>query len=346
MNAVSPVLDACDGDGTFAPGELDYPDWIDWRRDLAARPAKPASTNERGSPSFLRTFIAWTAWPGLLAICCAITAYGFTIDHPALFFNIAYAFLAICLFTLERTMPHEHVWNENDGQTFANIAHTLTSKGVVQSLVVFSAVIGLTVYITPVTEPGYGIWPRTWPMWAQVVLAVIVAEFGFYWAHRIAHEWPWLWRFHAVHHSVTRLWIVNTGRFHFVDSFKSIAHRHGHPAGARRADGSLTWLSAVTAYIGMLTHCNVDMRFGPLSWWFNTPELHRWHHSKDLREGNKNYSGEHHAVGPCVRHVLQHARLSPTGRYRHSGGDAGRVRAATGLAVQEAIIILVPLFAL
>ena len=57
----------------------------------------------------------------------------------------------------------------------------LTSKGVVQSLVVFSAVIGLTVYITPAAEPGYGIWPRTWPMWAQVVLAVVVAEFGFYW---------------------------------------------------------------------------------------------------------------------------------------------------------------------
>ncbi len=68
-------------------------------------------------------------------------------------------------------MPHEPVWNENDGQSFANIAHTLTSKGVVQSLVVFSAVIGLTVYITPASEPGYGIWPRTWPMWTQVILA-------------------------------------------------------------------------------------------------------------------------------------------------------------------------------
>ena len=45
----------------------------------------------------------------------------------------------------------------------------------------------------------------------------------------------------------------------------------------------------MTAFIGMLTHCNVEMRFGPLSWWFNTPELHRWHHSRDLSEGNKNY---------------------------------------------------------
>lgn len=243
-----------------------------------------ASTNS------LRNILSWTAWPGLLAICLTITAYGFSLGYPALTFNAAYAVLAICLYALERTMPHEHVWNESDGQTFANIAHTLTSKGVVQTVVIFSAVIGLTTYVTTAAEPGYGIWPRTWPMAVQVFMAIIVAEFGLYWAHRIAHEWPWLWRFHAVHHSVTRLWIVNTGRFHFVDSFKSIAIGMAILLALGAPMEVLIWLSAITAYIGILTHCNVDMKFGPLSRWFNTPELHRWHHSRDLREGNKNYS--------------------------------------------------------
>ena len=240
-------------------------------------------------PGFLYRFLSWTAWPGLLALSMAITGYGFSVDRPALFFNFAYAVLGISLFTLERTMPHERVWNENDGQTFANIAHTLTSKGVVQTFVVFAAVVGLTSYVTPLAEPGHGIWPRQWPLWSQVLLAVLTAEFGLYWAHRIAHEWPWLWRFHAVHHSVTRLWIVNTGRFHFVDSFKSILVGIAILFALGAPMEVLVWLSAITAFIGMLTHCNVDMRFGPLSLVFNTPELHRWHHSRDLREGNKNY---------------------------------------------------------
>lgn len=234
--------------------------------------------------------LSWSAWPGLLAICMSITAVGFEAGMPALYFNIAYVILAVCLYALERTMPHERDWNENDGQTFANIAHTLVSKGLVQSLIVFSAVIGLNAYITSVTEPGYGIWPRDWPLWAQVVLGLVVAEFGFYWGHRIAHEWPLLWRFHAVHHSVIRLWIINTGRFHFVDSLKSIVLGSAILLSLGAPMEVLTWLSAITAFIGMLTHCNVDMRFGPLSWVFNTPELHRWHHSRDLREGNKNYS--------------------------------------------------------
>ncbi|WP_137043894.1 sterol desaturase family protein [Pseudolabrys sp. FHR47] len=238
----------------------------------------------------LRNAISWLAWPGLLTISIAIMAYGFTVEMPALFFNIAYLLLALCLYGLEQWMPHERVWNENDGQTFANIAHTLTSKGVVQAAVVFSTVIGISSYVTPAAEPGYSIWPRSWPMWTQVILAIAAAEFGLYWGHRIAHEWPWLWRFHAVHHSVTRLWIVNTGRFHFVDSFKSIGLGMAILLALGAPMEVLIWLSAITAFVGMLTHCNVDMKFGPLSWWFNTPELHRWHHSKDLREGNKNYS--------------------------------------------------------
>jgi sterol desaturase/sphingolipid hydroxylase (fatty acid hydroxylase superfamily) len=234
--------------------------------------------------------VSWLAWPGLLALCLLITGFGFSIGKPMPFFNLAYAVLAVCLYALERAMPHEPAWNQNDGQTFANIAHTLLSKGTVQTLVIFSAAIGLSELVTPATEPGYGIWPRGWPMWMQVILGIVAAEFGLYWGHRIAHEWKPLWRFHAVHHSVIRLWIINTGRFHFVDSLKSIVVSMAILVMLGAPMEVLIWLSAATAFIGMLSHCNVELRFGPLSWIFNTPELHRWHHSRDLREGNKNYS--------------------------------------------------------
>lgn len=190
-------------------------------------------------------------------------------------------------------MPHEPSWNEDDGQTFANIAHTLSSKGTVQTVVIFSTAIGLAGLITPVAGSGYGfwpdLWPREWPMAAQVIMGVIIAEFGLYWAHRLAHEWEPLWHFHAVHHSVTRLWVVNTGRFHFIDSVLSIALAMGIMMALGAPMEVLVWLSAITAFIGMLTHCNIEMRFGPISWIFNTPGLHRWHHSRDISEGNKNY---------------------------------------------------------
>lgn len=238
----------------------------------------------------IEKLISWIAWPGLFALCLLITGYGFEAGKPVLFFNLAYALLAVSLYGLERWMPFERSWNEDDGQTVVNIAHTLSSKGTVQTIVIFSAAIGIASYVTPASEPGYGVWPRHWPMAVQVIMGVYLAELGLYWAHRLAHEWLPLWRFHAIHHSVTRLWIINTGRFHFVDSLKSIVMGMVILLGLGAPMEVLVWLSAVTAFIGMLTHCNVDMRFGWISWIFNTPGLHRWHHSRDIREGNKNYS--------------------------------------------------------
>lgn len=232
---------------------------------------------------------SYVTWPGLFAICMAITAYGFSNDMPVIFFNIAYLFLILSLFFLERWMPHEPLWHNNDGQIFADIAHTLSSKGTVQILLVFSGAIGLADFLAPDARVGGGIWPYDWPMWAQVSLGVVAAEFGLYWAHRIAHELPVVWRIHAIHHSVRRLWIVNTGRFHFADSLFKIILGGGVLLAMGAPMEIIKWLSAVTAFIGMMTHCNVEMRFGFLNYIFNTPELHRWHHSKDLREGDKNY---------------------------------------------------------
>jgi ornithine lipid hydroxylase len=237
----------------------------------------------------LKYGLSWVLWPGLLSVCLLITGLGFAAGYPVLSFNMAYVFLIIALWRLEIWMPHERQWLKPDGQNWASIFHTLSSKGTVQTLFVFAGVIGLAQWLTPVHEPTGSLWPRHWPLWAQVILGVIVAEFPLYWGHRLAHEKSFLWRFHAIHHSVTKLWFLNTGRFHFIDSLKSIVPGLlilivlGAPMEV------VKWLSAITAFIGMLTHCNVEMRFGWLSLVFNTPGLHRWHHSRDLREGNRNY---------------------------------------------------------
>ena len=39
------------------------------------------------------------------------------------------------------------------------------------------------------------------PWLVQFLLAVFVADLAEYWCHRALHQVPWLWRFHAIHHS-------------------------------------------------------------------------------------------------------------------------------------------------
>ena len=64
---------------------------------------------------------------------------------------------------------------------------------------------------------GGACWPTTWPLVAQLGLALAIAEFPQYWLHRWQHEYDLLWRFHATHHSAPRLYWLNAARFHPVD---------------------------------------------------------------------------------------------------------------------------------
>jgi sterol desaturase/sphingolipid hydroxylase (fatty acid hydroxylase superfamily) len=223
-------------------------------------------------------------------MACLYGVYlGVEADHGILVFNLVYLALAVVLIGLERTLPYEKAWLKPDGQTFANLAHTLLNKGAVQILVAVTAVLGLASAAEPQRQTWPSLWPADLPMVIQVGLGLLLAEFGLYWAHRLAHEWALLWRFHAVHHSVTRLWVVNTGRFHFVDTAVSVVFSQAILFAIGAPVIVLLWVSAFTAFVGILTHCNIEMRFGPLSYIFNTPELHRWHHSMVPDEGNTNY---------------------------------------------------------
>jgi sterol desaturase/sphingolipid hydroxylase (fatty acid hydroxylase superfamily) len=244
-------------------------------------PARPP--REEGG---VRRVLSYGLWPGLLGGCLWLNGQALESAHPIAFFNVVYLLLAVVLLGLERLMPFEPAWLENDGQAGADLGHTFINKGLMQLVASGVVAMGIAQAVDP--NPG-GPWPGSWPVWAQVALGLVIAECGLYLAHRLAHEWPKLWCFHAVHHSVTRLWVVNTGRFHFVDTFVSILMSQPllYLAGAPTV--VFLWVSAVTAFIGMLTHSNIEMRFGPISLVFNTPGLHRWHHSMDLREGNKNY---------------------------------------------------------
>jgi len=234
----------------------------------------------------LRRFLSCVWWPALFALSTAAVYGGLLLGHPVLVFNVTYLALALVLALLERAMPHSREWLRNDGQVGVDLLHTLFNKGVAQIIITFAVFSGIAEWIN---VGGDSIWPSGWPLVLQTVLGLLIVEVGLYWKHRLSHEATWLWRFHAVHHSVTRLWFFNTGKFHLVDTVTGLAV--GMPVllllGAPQ--DVLVMVSAITAFIGILSHCNVEMRCGPLSYLFNTPTLHRWHHSMVPDEGNRNY---------------------------------------------------------
>ncbi len=126
-----------------------------------------------------------------------------------------------------------------------------------------------------------------WPVWLRLLAGLVVSETGYYWGHRLSHQIPWLWRFHAIHHSAAELdYLVNT-RAHPLDMVFSrlcaLAPLYGLGLGSPvQLEGSLVpiVISVLGTCWGFFVHANLKWRFGLLEWLVATPAFHHWHHTR------------------------------------------------------------------
>ncbi len=136
------------------------------------------------------------------------------------------------------------------------------------------------------------------PLVVRLLLSLVVGEIGFYWGHRWTHEIPFLWRFHAVHHSATDMdFLVNT-KAHPIDIvFVRLCglvplYILGLAAPVRGMAGTIPLLVVLLGTVwGFFIHSNVRWRFGPAEWVIATPAFHHWHHTNDHSDlYNKNFA--------------------------------------------------------
>lgn len=190
----------------------------------------------------------------------------------------------------ERIHPHVLSWNQSQDDVGTDFVHLLISQIALPRLLeVVMAVLFLGLAVKISHWLGHTIWPSHWNIAAQLVLAMVISQFGEYWVHRSLHTVPWLWRFHATHHSPGRLYWLNAARFHPVDTlllqFVSSLPLLLLGTGETVLLLTLTW----SAVHGLFQHSNIRMKLGPLNYIFSMAELHRWHHSLDVKEANNNY---------------------------------------------------------
>jgi sterol desaturase/sphingolipid hydroxylase (fatty acid hydroxylase superfamily) len=127
------------------------------------------------------------------------------------------------------------------------------------------------------------------PTEAAVALAATLALVGQYWGHRLTHQVPFLWRFHAVHHSIEQMDWVASARLHPLDQAFTQAFTV-LPLFLLGYDGGV--FAGVTVFVTLLAlfqHANVRLRFPVLRWVINTPEWHHWHHAIDAPARDKNF---------------------------------------------------------
>lgn len=142
--------------------------------------------------------------------------------------------------------------------------------------------------IRPLVSLSLGVGWSTWlaiPL--ATALAFLWADFWFYWFHRAQHRF--LWRFHAVHHSIENLSAVNSYH-HWTEPFVWIAlitlpmtliDIGFYP----RAAALTFFFTLQPAFIHSATRLN----FGPLGRLLIDNRFHRIHHSIEERHFDKNF---------------------------------------------------------
>lgn len=125
------------------------------------------------------------------------------------------------------------------------------------------------------------------PLWVRVAAGLVLGEATYYWAHRWMHEVPWLWRFHAVHHSAEQIdWLVATRAHpldiafgHFLGVVPLYALGLAQPMGESQDLAPLLFVIVGLAW-SFFIHANLNWRFGVLERVVSTPAFHRWHHTR------------------------------------------------------------------
>jgi sterol desaturase/sphingolipid hydroxylase (fatty acid hydroxylase superfamily) len=125
----------------------------------------------------------------------------------------------------------------------------------------------------------------SWPRWAQLLTLFLVRDFVQWNTHVILHKVPFLWRFHQVHHSVEQMGFAAHLRYHFMETFvyRTMEYLPLAMIGFGIQDFIVVHLFALT--IGHLNHANIYLPLGPLKYLFNSPQMHIWHHAKELPKG-------------------------------------------------------------
>lgn len=128
------------------------------------------------------------------------------------------------------------------------------------------------------------------PLWLQVIAIMFLTDFVQYWFHRAFHQIPFLWGFHAVHHSAKKMdWLAGS-RMHIVEiiGLRSMTvipmYLLGFAESALHIYILLVYLNAT------FVHANVRFNVEWLKPLIVTPRFHHWHHGIEKEAIDVNFA--------------------------------------------------------
>ena len=122
----------------------------------------------------------------------------------------------------------------------------------------------------------------TLPVALQLLILFVIRDFVHWLVHNCLHRIPFLWRFHKVHHSVEEMGFAAHLRYHWIENvlYRLAEYFPLASLGLGPVDFFLVYATGLV--IGHFNHANIFLPLGPLRFLINNPQMHIWHHARDL----------------------------------------------------------------
>lgn len=195
----------------------------------------------------------------------------------------------VCLAAWERTAPRR----------IPEAGHVRRWLGNLGVVVLSTAVVRLVFPIFPVgmalwaADAGWGLFSLlNLPYALEVLAGLLLLDLALYLQHRAFHAWRPLWRVHRMHHADTLVDFTTGIRFHPVEFIVSMAFKLALIAVLAPAVLSVVLFEVALNVAAMFNHANIRLPRAVdrlLRLLVVTPDMHRVHHSTDMREANRNF---------------------------------------------------------
>jgi sterol desaturase/sphingolipid hydroxylase (fatty acid hydroxylase superfamily) len=216
------------------------------------------------------------------------------------------AFLGIIFIPLERIFGRLKAQSIFRQDWRADLFYFLVNSLLVQSLTYLSLKPALTI-VANTQWTDLRALMASQPVWLQILEIMFLTDFVQYWLHRAFHQVPFLWKFHAVHHSAQAMDWMAGSRMHL---FEIVALRGFTVIPMYALGYSETALKVYILFVFLhstLLHANVRFNFGFVRHLFATPQFHHWHHGIEKEAIDVNFAihfplldrlfGTHHLPG-------------------------------------------------
>ncbi len=124
----------------------------------------------------------------------------------------------------------------------------------------------------------------------QFFMIMVLIDLAQYWTHRMMHEVPFLWKFHAVHHSAEKMDWLASSRMHVLEPLAMRVAMLAPIFVLGFGEGVVNAYAGFVAVQAILLHANVKAEFGWFEKFFVVARHHHWHHANEERAINTNYA--------------------------------------------------------